>query len=273
MKNIFVLLLRYNALLLFLVLEVIGLSLVFNNNSFQRAALLSATQELVGGSQNLSYELRKFLTLGKVNDSLSNELASLKEELLMLKKEVPKRSKVQFKEPEMYKLIPAKVISNSVDKRNNYLTLDVGAYDGVEKNMGIVSDNGPVGIIKGVSGGFASGISLLHPDFAVSAKISELNENGLVVWEGGPTELVSMSNVPNHVNVAIGQKVVVNSYSYIFPEDTPIGVIEEFDLNEGTAFYNIKVRLYSSMRNIEHVYVVDNAGVAPKTTLEESVVE
>lgn len=273
MRNIFVLLLRYHAFLLFLVLEVIGLSLVFNKNSFQRAALLNATQEVVGGSQNISYEMRKFLTLGKVNDSLSREIAALKEELIVLKQTNPKRSKVPIKEPELYRLIPAKVISNSIDKRNNYITLDVGSYDGVEKNMGVVSDNGPVGIIKGVSGGYASGISLLHPDFAVSAKISELNENGLVVWEGGARGYVSLNNVPNHVDVAVGQKVVVNSYSYIFPEGTPIGVIEEFDLSEGTAFYNIKVKLYSSMRNIEHVYVVDNVGVTPKNALEESVIE
>jgi len=273
MKNIFVLLLRYHALLLFVVLEVIGLSLVFNRNSFQRAALLNTTQQVVGGGQNLSYEVRKFLTLGKVNDSLAQEIALLKEQLLEQQYAMPKMSKVSYKEPELYSLLPAKVISNSIDKRNNYITLDIGSYDGVERNMGIISKNGPVGIVKGVSGSFASGISLLHPDFAVSAKIDELNENGLVLWEGGSTEYVSMTNVPSHVNVEKGQTVVVNSYSYIFPEGIPIGVIEEFDLNEGTAFFNIKVKLHNTMRNLDHVFVVKNVSVSDKNNLEESVVE
>jgi len=273
MRNIFVLLLRYHALLLFIVLEVISLSLVFNRNSFQRATLLSATQQVVGGSQNLSFEIRKFFTLGKVNDSLSKELAILKEEMLATKSSGRIPTRTLSKSPEIYDLMPTKVISNSVDQRNNYITLDIGALDGVEKNMAVINQRGIVGIIKGVSNGFSSGISILHPDFAVSARIDELNENGLVLWEGGDIDYVSLANVPSHVNVAKGQKVVVSGYSYVFPEGTPIGVIEDFNLKEGDAFYSIRVRLSNSMRNLDHVTVVKNIKIKEKEDLEESVIE
>lgn len=275
MRNLFVLLFRYHALILFIVLEAISLSLVFSKNSFQRAALLDATQEIVGLAENTFFEVNKFFTLGKVNDSISNELAKLKEDAINFqdRKALKSKTLISTVKPGFYQLISAKVISNTTYRRNNFITLDAGVYDGLEKNMAIISNNGIVGIIKSVSNNFASGISVLHSDFAIGARIKSLNENGTLIWDGEDREYALLKDIPGHVIIEKGQEVEVNSYSFIFPESTPIGIVESFKQVGGEAFYEIKVKLYSDLRNINHVFVVKNTLLEEKEALEESVID
>lgn len=273
MRNLFVLLLRYNAFLLFIVLQTISLSLVFSSNSFQRAVLRDNTQQLVGGTQNAYNGVVQYFRLPEINDSLSNQLAELT--VLLERQGIAKDTTTVVTDglPAYYQLIPAKLISNSVHRRNNYITLNVGTYDGVKKNMAVISHRGVVGIIKGVSGNFASGISLLNSEFSVSARVKELNENGALVWNGEDYRYASLQNIPSHVNLKKGQKVEVNSFSFIFPESTPIGEIESFDSEAGEAFYNIKVRLYEDLKNLGYVYVVNNRQLEEKEALEKAVVD
>ncbi|MFY0672864.1 MAG: rod shape-determining protein MreC [Bacteroidia bacterium] len=275
MRNLFVLLLRYHALILFIVLEAVSLSLVFSSNSFQRAALLDATQETVGFAENTFFEVNKFFNLGKVNDSLANELAVLKQEALNFQElgKAAGATKIASATPGSYQLIAAKVIANSTHKRNNFITLDAGIYDGLEKNMAIITSNGIVGTIKSVSNNFASGISVLHSDFAIGARIKELNENGTLVWDGDDRNFALLKDIPGHVKIKKGQAVEVNSYSYIFPESTPIGVVESYELVAGKAFYEIKVSLNNDLRNVNHVFVVKNQLLEEKINLEESIID
>jgi rod shape-determining protein MreC len=275
MRNLFVLLLRYHAFILFIVLEGVSLSLVFSKNSFQRAALMDATQETVGFAENSFFEVNKFFNLGEVNDSIANELAKLKEEAINFNSQSTPTEKtiLSTSKPGSYQLIAAKVISNTTHKRNNFITLDAGAYDGLEKNMAIISSQGIVGIIKSVSNNFASGISVLHSDFAIGARIKSLNENGTLVWDGEDRGYALLKDIPGHVKIEKGQEVEVNSYSYIFPESTPIGIVESFEQVGGKAFYEIKVKLNSDLRNINHVFVVKNTLLEEKEALEESVLD
>ncbi|MBI1183699.1 rod shape-determining protein MreC [bacterium] len=271
MRNLFVLLLRYHALILFIGLEVISLSLVFSKNSFQRSAILNATQEVVGYAQNTFFEVDKFLSLGKVNDSLANEIAQLKAQLQGFEETPDSAVKIQYTIPAYYEFIPAKVIGNSSHQRNNYITLDAGAYDGVEKNMAVVSSKGVVGILKGVSGSFSSGISVLHSDFAVGARIKDLNENGTLVWDGENPEYAILTDIPGHVNVQANQEVEVNAFSFIFPEGTPIGRVVDYELDAGKAFYKIRVKLHDNFRNLNYVYVVKNLKIDEKNQLESKI--
>jgi rod shape-determining protein MreC len=52
--------------------------------------------------------------------------------------------------------------------------------------------------------------------------------------------------------------VVTSPYSELFPQGTPIGVIEDFKIKQADAFYTIYVKLATDIRNIRSVYVVSN---------------
>jgi rod shape-determining protein MreC len=58
--------------------------------------------------------------------------------------------------------MPAKVIGNSVDAQNNYLTLHRGYNQGVEVNMAVVGPEGVIGKVINVSPNMSVVMSLLH---------------------------------------------------------------------------------------------------------------
>ena len=57
--------------------------------------------------------------------------------------------------------LSAKVINNSIFKRNNYLTINKGKKHGVEDGMGVISTNGVIGIVHSTSENYALIISIL----------------------------------------------------------------------------------------------------------------
>jgi rod shape-determining protein MreC len=279
MQNLLDLLLRYHAFILFVVLQAVGLSLVFSKNPYQRSAFRAASQEAVGTFHQASHSVKSYFYLKKTNDSLATEVAHLIENegnfFSSSRNRIPRSMGVDLglDSVSAWQLIPARVISNSVLRRNNYITIDLGKSAGIEENMGIISPKGVIGTIKGVSTHFASAISLLHTDFAVGARIADLGENGILIWDGNSLDHAILTHIPGHVAVAKGQKVEVNAYAFLFPESTPIGEVVDFGLLAGNAFYSIKVKLYQDFRNLDYVYVVRRNMVEEKNALEMEVVD
>src|SRR3546814_17805470 len=68
---------------------------------------------------------------------------------------------------QQYTYITAKVVNNTVIYRNNYLTLNRGAADGVKSGMGVMGPKGVAGIINDVSEHFSTAYSVLHKDVRI----------------------------------------------------------------------------------------------------------
>ena len=138
--------------------------MIANNSYYQGARMLNTANQLTGNVYQSYNDVFDYLYLKQNNRILAGENASLR---AMIEK-----SYVKFTTKEIvihdtlykqqYNYIDAKVISNSTGKRNNYLMLNKGYNQGVRNNMAVVSSNGIVGIINGVSGNFSSVMSLLH---------------------------------------------------------------------------------------------------------------
>jgi rod shape-determining protein MreC len=168
-----------------------------------------------------------------------------------------------------YTYVTAKVISNSVNRINNYLTLNKGSRLGIKKNMGVISSQGIVGIVKDVSENFCTVYSVLHSKSKISAKLKKGNNVGTILWNGNDYRIVTMKDVPTHVKIRIGDTVISSGYSLMFPEGIPIGSVYSYDINKGKDFYEIKVRLYNDLNNISYVYIVKNLMKEELTDLEK----
>lgn len=274
MRNLLFLLLRYHAQILFLFFEILSIVIIINYNSFQKTAFFQLTQTVRGAAFNAVDGVFAYVDLAEINDSLAAENAKLRERLEQFDaNKVNDLTVVPKIGSQVFNFIPVKIIGNSTIYRNNYITINKGTDALVESDMGLLNDKGILGIIKAASFKYASGISILHTDFAVSAKISELDEVGSVSWDGKDYKKVQLLHIPRHVKVLKGQKVIVSQYSALFPEATPIGVITGFSIAEGGAFYEIEVELYNDMRNIEYAYVAKNTAKKERDQLEKQVVD
>ena len=170
-----------------------------------------------------------------------------------------------------YSYIPAKVINNSTDRQDNYLTINRGMLQGVMPEMAVISSSGIVGIVKDVSKNYASVLSVLHQNSSISAKLSESGYIGSLVWNGRDPKVAQLMDIPNHVQLAEGMLIQTSGFSAMFPAGINIGKVKAFDVKDGDNFYSIDVDLLTDMNNVSVVYVVDNLMRMEQVELETQV--
>ena len=270
MRSLFRFLLRNYFVMMFLALEAISFSLMVSLNNYQRVAFVNSSNDLVGTLYERFSHLDDYFSLSRTNARLAAENASLRKQLqfrIMNQEKYPVNRPDTVEAPAYY-FASAKVISNSVNKQFNYITLNKGSRQGIKPDMGIISADGVVGVITNVSPNYSTGLSILNKRLSIPAKINKNNYFGALVWDGEHSNTADLKEIPFHIIVNVGDTVVTSGYSSIFPEGIMIGTISKFDVEGGTNFYNIKVELSTNFRTLKYVEVVKNTRQAELKTLE-----
>jgi rod shape-determining protein MreC len=165
------------------------------------------------------------------------------------------------------------VINNSVDKQNNYITLNKGRKHGIKPDQGVVNSDGIVGVITHVSESYSLGFSVLNKRWGASAKLKKSGTFGPLAWDGKDSRYANLTGIPFHVELAVGDTVVTSSYSSYFPEGIMIGIIHSMEKPEGENYYLIKVELAANFRALSYVDVIDNLKITEIRALESKKVD
>lgn len=272
MRSLFRFLLRNYFVMMFLALEAISFTLMVSYNNYQRVTFFNSSYNLVGTVYERFSHMDDYFSLSRTNARLAAENASLRKQLqfrIMNQEKYPINRPDTVEAPAYY-FASAKVISNSVNKQFNYITLNKGSRHGIKPDMGIISPDGVVGVITNVSQNYSTGLSLLNKRLSIPAKISKNNYFGALVWDGEHSNTADLKEIPFHIIVNVGDTVVTSGYSSIFPEGIMIGTISKFDVESGTNFYNIKVELSTNFRTLKYVEVVKNTKQAELKKLESN---
>lgn len=268
MRSLFRLLIKNYPFLLFLALEVISVVFIINYNSFQRASFLNSSNAVTATIYNSYTSVVQYFHLAKVNADLSAENAQLRN-ILDLYQDVPLDSTLnRSKRDTSFNFISAKIINNSVNRQQNYITLNKGRKDGIKPDQGIISSNGIVGIVTNVSESYAMGLSVLNPRWSVSAKLKKSGYYGSLTWNGKDYQHVDLNEIPFHVELELGDTVVTSGYSSVFPEGIMVGTIASFTRPEGENYYTIDVLLSENLKSVAYVEVIDNTGMEELRTLK-----
>lgn len=262
---------KYSNFFLFLLLEVFCFYLIFQNSYYQRAQFISSSNQVAGNIFTTVNSTREYFNLKETNELLARENALLHSQSkdAYVRTDTSQTTVKDTLLKQQYTFINARVVNNSVNKRNNYLTLNIGSNRGITPEMAVISSNGIVGITKAVSENFTSVLSILNKDAKISAKIKKNNYFGSLSWEGGDYKLGTLTDIPTHVKILKGDTVVTNAYSAIFPEDIMIGFIESYEIKPGDNFYTISVRFSTNFKNVAHVFVVKNILKEEQKKLEQ----
>jgi len=260
MRSLFRFLIRNYFVMMFLALEAISLVLIVSYNNYQRVTFVNSSNDFAGTIFERFSNLGDYFSLKRTNDKLASENASLRKQLqlrVMLQEKYPVNRPDTVDAPAYY-FTSAKVISNSVNKQFNYISLNKGSRHGIKPDMGIISADGVVGVITNVSQNYSTGLSLLNKRLRIPAKFIKNSYFGSLVWDGESPSSADLKDIPFSVMVNVGDTVVTSGYSSIFPEGIMIGTIEKWDQESGTNFYNIKVKLSTNFRTLRYVEVVKN---------------
>ncbi len=271
MRDFIRFIIKYHFAILFFIIELVCLLLVFNYNAYQRSTFLSSSNALTGGIFKSYNAGAEYLMLREINEDLARENAYLRSRL----PESYRASKDYFTlvhdslSMQEYIYRSARVINNSTNKRFNYITLNKGRLNGIEPEMGVISNKGVVGIVKNVSDNYSTVISIINTRLKISAKLKASGFFGSVEWDGTSYQHVYLLDIPRHANVQVGDLVVTSGYSAIFPEGILLGNVEDVVLDKGASFYRIKVKLSVDFKNLSFVEIIGHNSADEQLTLEK----
>lgn len=273
MRLLFLLIWRNNFTLFFILLQVLCVILLLRNNRFQQASAFNATNVVVTSTMETVNGIREYIHLRENNRQLALENARLRSEATAsLYMSDSGWSRVQdtmiF---QQYSYLQAQVVNNSINKRNNYITLNRGSVHGVEPEMGVITDNGAIGIVQQVSEHYSTVISLLNEKSNVSAMISRNKFFGSLRWDGSDARFATLYEIDKTVPILKGDSVVTTSFSAIFPAGIFIGKVNKVSSEAGSPFYRINVELDADFGRLTHVYIVRNLLKEEQRKLEMGV--
>lgn len=274
MRNLFLFLWRNNFFLLFLLLETVCVMLMVKNSKYQNASILNSTNKVTSAVYESVNSVTQYLSLKENNQMLSDENARLKALIpaSLYDTAVVRGIKNDTAFNVQYTFINAKVINNSTNRRNNYLTLDKGTFAGIKSEMGVISSNGIVGIVKDVSPHYCTVTSFLHTESKVSVRFKNNSYNGSMVWEADDAYNEStVIDIPRHVQFKVGDTLVTTTYSPYYPEGVMIGTVTGSSIKPGSNSYTINVRLSTNFNTISHVYIVNNLLKQERKLLEDKL--
>ena len=258
MRNLIRFLSKNSVVFIFLFLESIAFFLLVKNNNYQNSKILNSSNFLVGNLYTTINNMSEYFHLKEVNRELAQQNAQLQIENIKSYNKVFGTS-VTINDTvyeQKYTYTSVKIINNSTNKRENYITLDKGAINGIKAGMGVISSRGVIGTVKNVSKNFSSVMSVLHEKNSVSAKIEKSGYIGALKWELGNYRVAQLKDIPNHVQLNKGDTIVTSGYSLIYPEGIMIGWIKDFNLPEGNNFYEVEITLAVDYKKLAHAYVV-----------------
>ncbi|MGI8894021.1 MAG: rod shape-determining protein MreC [Bacteroidia bacterium] len=273
MRNLFLLIWKYYFFILFVLFEFGCVYLIIKNNNYHRSGFINSSNKVAAEMLSTVNSVNEFINLRTVNEHLAREnaeiMSMLPESSYSMNPDSGQFSDTLTKQHYIY--ITAKVINNSTNRRNNYLTLDKGSLHGIEPEMGVVSSTGLVGIVKDVSEHFCTVKSVLHKQSSISAKLKGSGFFGSLIWRGSdPTEAL-LQDIPKNAILAVGDSIVTTGYSTIFPEGLMIGTVKEHEIKPGDNFHSISINLATNFHTLSHVYVIENLLRQERITLEANL--
>jgi rod shape-determining protein MreC len=281
-RNFILFIRRFFNLILFLGLEVVCIVLIEKTNTLQGNDIVSSANTVAGIVYKKQSDVVYYFGLRKMNDSLLNENALLRKKIDKLNsvdtlRDTIVRIRINAADTSVhvikyadYRYQTARVINNSTNASDNYITINRGAKDGVGKGMAVISGTGIVGRVEYVSAHFASVISVLSAKLKITARLKD-GTNGYVMWDERSPDILVMIDVPQQgITVKKGDSVYTNNFSRYFPPGIMIGTVVKIEQDKKKGMQVLYLRSSTNFHSLQYVYVVDNSMAGEIKQLEDS---
>jgi rod shape-determining protein MreC len=263
---------------LFGVLEVVSLVLLFQYNSYQNSVWLSSANAVAGTFYEWRSEVASFFTLKQVNNDLTLRNYYLERQLAQLRRLHDEQTSQPTAEEEkgmaflsQYNIIPAKVITNELDRADNLLTIDRGEADGIKPGMGVACGNGVVGVTYLTSRHYTVVIPVLNTHSSrVSCAIRGHGYFGVLRWYGEDASHAFVEDIPRHARFKRGDWVETNGFSSIFPAGIAVGRVEQVYNSQDGLSYRLKVRLSTDFGNLRDVVVINDNSLVERVRVMQA---
>ncbi|MEN8704309.1 MAG: rod shape-determining protein MreC [Polaribacter sp.] len=251
---------KFKYFLFFLLLEFVALFFIFNNLSFHKSKFINSANSITGGLYYQSSNITEYLNLKEENKLLAEENTQLKN--LLSKRSVNPGTKDSTvldttRYYQKYTFSTAKIINNNYAKDFNFITINRGENQGIQKEMAVVNSRGIIGITEHTSKDYTRVQSILNKNSKINARLKNTNYFGTLGWDGKDYNTVQLSDIPRQAPIKIGDTIETGGRSTIFPEGILIGTISK--INKGNSADNkVDITLFNDMSNLGYVNIIKN---------------
>ena len=249
MQNLLKILLRYSNFLVFIALEVAAFILISLNNPYPRSSMLSTANDAIAWQHEQMSEIGGYFSLRSQNELLAAENAALRNQI---------NSMDSAQNHESMHYLSAKVVQMTTDQLHNYLTIDLGSNDGLQRGQGVQNGDGVVGIVRTVGPNYSIVLPIINTSTNLSCRFTKNDYVGTLQWNGKDIRYAQLTDVASHMVVNAGDTIVTSGLSPVFPEGIPVGIVESSVLKEGDSYHTIRVKLSTNFKRLKYVEVVQN---------------
>ena len=267
MRNLLNFLVKYNYWFLFLLLEAASFVLLFRFNYYQQSVFFTSANSVAGKVYDISGAITSYFHLKTTNEDLLDRNMWLEQRVAFLEKTLKNNGmdsarlySLERLEPEEYQIFKANVIKNSLNRLDNYITLDEGTNAGIRPEMGVVDANGVVGIVYKTSQHYSTVIPLLNSKSSISCKIVGSDYFGYLKWEYGDSRFAYLKDLPRHAEFNLGDTVVTSGYSTVFPAGILVGTVDDMSDSHDGLSYLLKIKLATDFGKVSNVRVIARTG-------------
>lgn len=268
MRNLLNFIIRYTSWFVFAFYVVLSCVLLFQGNPYQHHVYLSSANAVVSGLYDATNNVTGYISLRSINEdlqrrsaALENEVVALRSQNKLLRQRLMQDSLRSLDSVGRFDFIIASVVNNSVINPYNYITIDKGSADGIGPEMGVMDQNGVVGVVNVASKHYARVISLLNPNFRLSCKLRGNDAFGSLVWDGkSPCEAI-LEELPKQVKFKSGDTIVTSGYSAMFPEGVPVGTIIGRVRGADDNFNTLRIKLLTDFSTLSTVKIISNRDI------------
>ena len=265
---------RSRNFILFVLLEVLSFYFIVNTSNYWSATYFNTSNRYAAKVLAWSNAANEYARLRQVNADLALENQRLNTQLTQLVQSKPLapaeyKADSAFANRFMFKV--AKVVNNTTQFANNYITIDKGTDDGIQPGMGVISPTGVVGKVKSCNQHFSVITSILHSGFLVSSALTKADDIGTARWDGIDPHLIKLNDISLTKAVAKGDSVVTSERNSTFPPGILVGYVRTVGVQPNGAFHDITLDLATNFGSLSFVYVVGNRLKEQQEELEKQV--
>jgi len=280
MRNIFLFIRRFFVLFVFLLLQALCITVLVNYNRTYEAFFANTANEITGRVDNQYNKVHEYFILKKTNEQLAKQNSQL---LTILRSnyggadttkviQIDSLLRDTLGRIRKFNFLEARVVNNSINEENNYITIHRGTQQGVVKDMGVSGPDGIVGKVVLVSDNYSVVMSLLNHNSRVSAMLKKDSTNsGYIDWDGKNASYVIMHNVPKSAKVKKGDTVLTSNLSGNFPAGMMVGTVLDMTTDPSTNFFTLRLKTATNFFNLQYVFLIHNLQWEEQRKLEAQI--
>lgn len=206
----------------------------------------------------LKNSIESLQSVAEVNRNLKNALMEASLQLSTIAEARRENQRLReflgFEPPENFRVVPVKIVTLGHNQFPVAAVINKGLKDSIEVDMPVINRFGLAGRIREVMSEFSSVQLLTDPAGAVSARIAESRQIGIVRYI--PGEGMIFDNLPADARINKGDLVISSGLGGVYPSGLSIATVDSVFAEMGDIKKSVWLKPNVDFLEIEELYVL-----------------